>query len=991
MTPGMGTRGLWQHPFVDVFKTFHVDEAERRGDVSDELDRDICKRVFSISGSVSANNFLRLPAQKGPTKSLSLTGEYIYLQVKPKKLHFFMIHLDFTVTSFRIFRVSLSNIFPEAKASYHALRCPCALPEQWTTVCLHVPSVLARAGMPGHAYSLKGVQFCSVLTVRNVFTSDNHYSASGLPKDLILDLRNPASCAWLELPHDLPDFSDLLRVERGGSAEVSSAHDVVKKVITFPTKPLETEARPLGPPADKPLKQLPEVLPDPEAEGPAEAASLRTETFPDPLLRARWLVGASNKMRRLYTPGCDEKRSVEPSVPYKCAIFLRKRVRKELEESEGSLAGLDMQLGSTLVLAGVSSTLVLIDLETQQRRCILGYNSQIEQLEGSDDGLVAVSVQGAQQEGCAPTLRIWRVTDGRLRCVCPLPLPTFSGIKACCFDRAVKQLGVAGVDLRGKQVLQVWDISRVDRGGSATLVVRQTSPDWDIDCLRFSPFEESHLVSCGRKSVRFWRMKAGRIPGQSVVLSALARQEHYTCIAFEHNRMGSTHFLGDPLCAHVRVFVGSSSGKVLQISYTTREVQAVLELHTSPVTALYANEGFLVSASMDKYVRVWPLDFKSYYLQVMHDSPVTGLDLAPDGLQVLCSTMDGSVGLLELKSHDYQSLLHGHTAEIREAAVSSKLGELATIAQDGTIKVWKLETGKQAHEFVVTEDRATAVEFHPTAHTLAVGFQSGALRVFDIDSMSVLVETRHHSRPVRNMAFIPLGEPNQQLVTCDTTGSLAFYNASSSYAITACPGQLTWETPPVLQTALACTAERLLLYVEPHAALLHSLPSLEIVRKLRVSSGAQLGCLAFSACGRTALLASTDGRVFLHVAKSGAPIATVPAISPTLRCVRSVWLCELTGHQGHLLLQGCSDGALQALRLPALGGPTNAATPTVAPLEGQSILGHSAPATHFRMARGSFVSVSPREVICWSVQQPELCGDTAAESSTEAAAITIVE
>ena len=35
--------------------------------------------------------------------------------------------------------------------------------------------------------------------------------------------------------------------------------------------------------------------------------------------------------------------------------------------------------------------------------------------------------------------------------------------------------------------------------------------------------EELTLVTCGRESIRFWRVKGGRLPGTNVALEALAK------------------------------------------------------------------------------------------------------------------------------------------------------------------------------------------------------------------------------------------------------------------------------------------------------------------------------------------------------------------------------------------------------------------------------------------------------------------------------------
>ena len=48
--------------------------------------------------------------------------------------------------------------------------------------------------------------------------------------------------------------------------------------------------------------------------------------------------------------------------------------------------------------------------------------------------------------------------------------------------------------------------------------------DYNIRCIRFSAYEEDQLVSCGRDSVRFYRLKAGQLRGVSVRLGTPDRK-----------------------------------------------------------------------------------------------------------------------------------------------------------------------------------------------------------------------------------------------------------------------------------------------------------------------------------------------------------------------------------------------------------------------------------------------------------------------------------
>ncbi|CAE8698561.1 unnamed protein product, partial [Polarella glacialis] len=174
---------------------------------------------------VSSNNFIQLPSSKADMKTLDLTGEYIYLQVKPLDMNFFTIHLDFIVSGGNRFRVTLSNLFTEVKTTYHSVQCPYHLPNRWTIVRLHAPSALF-AGAQGqqHAFALKSLQLCSSLYVRNVFTSDRCYTSESAPRDMIGEFASASASsssaarfydwAWMDVPH------------AGTTAEAGPSHEV---------------------------------------------------------------------------------------------------------------------------------------------------------------------------------------------------------------------------------------------------------------------------------------------------------------------------------------------------------------------------------------------------------------------------------------------------------------------------------------------------------------------------------------------------------------------------------------------------------------------------------------------------------------------------------------------------------------------------------------------------------------------------------------------
>lgn len=88
------------------------------------------------------------------------------------------------------------------------------------------------------------------------------------------------------------------------------------------------------------------------------------------------------------------------------------------------------------------------------------------------------------------------------------------------------------------------------------------------------------------------------------------------------------------LLAGRHMFVAAVSGAVYQVDCERHRLDAVYQLHTAAINALAVSEGFAITGSDDKMLRVWPLDFGDHFLEAEHEAPVTAVGVSPDGLQV---------------------------------------------------------------------------------------------------------------------------------------------------------------------------------------------------------------------------------------------------------------------------------------------------------------------------------------------------------------------
>lgn len=60
----------------------------------------------------------------------------------------------------------------------------------------------------------------------------------------------------------------------------------------------------------------------------------------------------------------------------------------------------------------------------------------------------------------------------------------------------------------------------------------------------------------------------------------------------------------------------------LQVNYGRRALERIYQLHTGAINQLILHEGFCVTASDDCFLRIWPLDFSDFLLEVRSPSAV---------------------------------------------------------------------------------------------------------------------------------------------------------------------------------------------------------------------------------------------------------------------------------------------------------------------------------------------------------------------------------
>ncbi|XP_052262541.1 WD repeat-containing protein 90-like isoform X2 [Dreissena polymorpha] len=828
---------LWQHPYVNVFKHFNVSswkKATKEGEVTSAMDKSVKSTVFKITGSIPAGNYIQLP--KTSTQSLGLTGRYMYLLIKPIPTKYFVVHIDIATQENLVVRISFSNLFKEFKSTsswlqfpfvckatrgtVHAVTAlsgkeqsgPAPLSTRWTILCLDFQYILSMYLNRRYAY-IKGVRLCANMHVKNIFTSDIQYEpgltveqvkrAGGLsgvePLPRELDYPVMKGDRWHDL-YDMIKFPAEASNKPHDTIQFVSSEPSTKAVIPTNNGPRRIDSRKIdaskcvsdrvsmihNATKEKPFKRRP-VTSELPSVGVDDVLDIHRDregeihVFAHPedgvILHQDDRSTGESQISRV-----DKSEDILPINKKQSYKGLEPDPIMRLKRIIGFGGStfrdaLWMEDGLSLIYP-CHAVVVAMKISNGHQRFFIGHTDKVSAISMTGNSELLAS----GQTGPLSVVRIWRVASGECLALCKTHAHSLSSLS---FSHKGTSLCGVGKDSHGKNLVVIWNTSKVGKSREVT-VMAKAHTDVDITRMRLAAFDDTRMVSCGRDNVRLWRVKEGSLRSAPVNLGEYHNME-FTDVAFEAGYNPSK----DP--ADRLVYACSRSGHIFEIDLKKVSVQHVRRLlpnearsdkdkqtfRSGPgiaVNSMAVNETFCVTGSDDGFMRLWPLDFAHVYLEAEHEGPVTAVDFSADGLKILAGTPMGNLGMLDITSRGYTTMMRSHVGSIRSVAVDPYRKHIATVAEDNTIRVWDSESLQQLYDFSAPNECPCTISYHPSRQIFACGFESGVVRVFNVQTTTMLAEHKQHRGKVTGLSFNPNGD---YLYSSCSLGSLAMYDATS--------------------------------------------------------------------------------------------------------------------------------------------------------------------------------------------------------------------
>ncbi|XP_073070524.1 WD repeat-containing protein 90 isoform X3 [Manis javanica] len=554
---------VWQHPFINVFRHFKVDEwkpSAKEGDVSTVMDKALKCTVYRIRGSISASNYIQLP--RTSTQSLGLTGRYLYVLFRPLPTKHFVIHLHVSTEDGQVIRVSFSSLFKEFKAMAMWLQfpfsCEAKTPRKglvavaspsarWTCLQLDWHDILL-IHLNQRCSHLKSVRLCASLLVQSLYPSDQCFS----PVVTVTEAQR-AKLPVTPMPREMA-----FPVPKGESWHDHYAH------VRFPSHSSEAPLQPVR------RSDSPAEAGGPEGSVDAQAQSRQAHSVPRPLPEVSLSSEHSEAFHASSPGGCSQEPSAWAGVTEECAagssvtMSTQKRPAA-LEDTVPRMSFLPdpiLRLKRVIGFGGHSTkpalwtsdgaavmypchtVIVIMRLDTWEQRLFLGHTDKVSALALDGSGSLLASAQAQPPS----MLRLWDFQTGR--CLSLLRSPVHM-LCALSFSSSRALLCGVGRDHHGRMVVVAWGTDRVGQGGEV-LVLAKAHTDTDVQAFEVAFFDETRMASCGRGSVRLWRLCGQALRSCPVDLGEYQALE-FTDLAFRQAQDSSM------------LYVCGSSGHILEI------------------------------------------------------------------------------------------------------------------------------------------------------------------------------------------------------------------------------------------------------------------------------------------------------------------------------------------------------------------------------------------------------------------------------------------
>ncbi|MCC7374803.1 MAG: protein kinase [Verrucomicrobiales bacterium] len=308
------------------------------------------------------------------------------------------------------------------------------------------------------------------------------------------------------------------------------------------------------------------------------------------------------------------------------------------------------------------------------------------------------------------------------------------------------------------QKVHLWRRGRPD----TERVLEQTGDSEMQVCLAFSPDSQTLAAGDRAGTLRCWDVASGDL--------ARSQRVHGTALhAVVYLNEGS-----------VLATTGADRSICLWDAATGRKLSTLLG-HSGAINALCVQPAgdLLYSGSSDSTIKIWSLQEQDlshsgpFFEFTGHGFWVYGLHFLPDHRRLL-SHVNGA-WIWDASTGTERGRLANSDQLILDAAVSPDGKKVVTASEDGVLRLWDVDTRSLLIQFKGSETKTRIVRFHPDSRRILAGDDAGGLKLLWCTDGSIAFEFQRQEGSVREGAFSIQGD---LLLTSADGGSVKLWGVS---------------------------------------------------------------------------------------------------------------------------------------------------------------------------------------------------------------------
>ena len=282
---------------------------------------------------------------------------------------------------------------------------------------------------------------------------------------------------------------------------------------------------------------------------------------------------------------------------------------------------------------------------------------------------------------------------------------------------------ISGKDDLKRDSLIIYDTSKLIKKRELTHITSQLS-DFDLKVIKF--YEDTKLISCGKEGIRVWFQKEDRYSSTSI---PILDKDESNCTDLDTTAK--------------KAYISNTKSSILQVNLQSKEIESITSLSSQGITRIKILEDIVMTCSLDCFVRFWPLNFQEVYMEVQHKSKVISADML--GTNAATLTDNGVLISIDLSNSSLSSLSKNYPNAVHVSASCKKFCVVTN-----TISVLT-EDFLPVCEFTSPKDDPKVALVSNDGNFVICGFFSGAVRIFDIQSIQLVDEFYHLKAPIERL------------------------------------------------------------------------------------------------------------------------------------------------------------------------------------------------------------------------------------------------